>query len=83
MGHYCPACGALKPSARYAGMPIAGDRRHWVPQPTYYRQTKLNWRVIVKGLSAFAMITFIIQILASLNTLIYGIHLVVHKTQFV
>jgi hypothetical protein len=77
MGHYCPVCGALKPSARYAGMPIAGDRRHWVPQPTYYRQTKLNWRVIVKGLSAFAMITFLIQVLASLFTLIYGIHLVV------
>lgn len=76
-GHYCPRCGALKPSARYAGLPVAGDRRHRAPQPTYYRPTRMNWRVVIKGISAFVMVTFIIQILVSLFTLIYGIHLVV------
>jgi hypothetical protein len=37
----------------------------------------MNWRVVVKGISAFVMLTFVIQILVSLFTLIYGIHLVV------
>lgn len=37
----------------------------------------MNWRVVIKGISAFVMVSFIIQILVSLFTLIYGIHIVV------
>lgn len=77
-GSFCPRCGTVRASLRRAP-----------PQPAYGAQTAPirvltpgqvkrppSWRLIIKTLFAFGMITFVVQLLAGLAALVYGIQIV-------
>lgn len=78
LGSYCPACGAVKPSLRYAGLPSPGNRRLPNYGTTYYAPRKrTDWRRIIKALGVIVMITYLIQFVAQVVTLVWGAKLVV------
>jgi len=77
IGTYCPNCGAIKPSLRYANLPPAGLRRLPVGYPVYYPTARRSSiRQIVKGISAYVMLTFIVQLILSMVILVYGVDIV-------
>lgn len=49
----------------------------WPAYQQYQARKRPNWRAIIKAVSAFAMLTLVADILLSLYTLVYGIHIVV------
>jgi len=73
-GYYCPRCGAMSGQAMQQGMPPAGNR-----QLQYYMRPvrRTDFRLVVKTISAFIMLTFVVQIALSLATLLYGVNLVI------
>ncbi len=75
LGRFCPTCGALRASLRAQ----AGPQYTYV-QPAgppwmqgYPPQRKpISWRVVIKTLLAYGMLTFVFQLLLGLAALVYG-----------
>ncbi len=77
IGVYCPNCGTVKPSMRYANLPPAGLRRAPIGYRVYYPVARRSSvRQVVKGISAYVILTFIIQLALSLAILVYGVDIV-------
>ena len=78
IGIYCPNCGAIKPSLRFSDLPPAGLRRLPMGHPAYYPPAakRSSVRQIVKSISAYVMLTFIIQLVLSMAILVYGVDIV-------
>jgi len=73
-GNYCPRCGAMSGQAMMHGLPPAGNRQ----MAAYMQPVKrTDFRLVVKTISAFIMLTFVVQLLVSLGTLLYGANLVI------
>lgn len=77
LGSYCPACGAVRPSMRYSGLPSAGNRRAPAYGPDYYYRRKTDWRKVIKTLGVIVMITYLFQLALQVVTLVWGAKLVV------
>lgn len=85
LGRFCPTCGAVRESLRLqAGQqypPAAGPP--WMQRPQPARKST-SWRVVIKTLMAYGMLTFLVQLLLMLAALVYGTTIVlpeiVHHT---
>lgn len=66
-GVYCPNCGALRRSLLQAGPPM---------RPTAPAKKPPSWRLVIKTVLAFGMLTFLAQLVLSLAALIYGTSIV-------
>lgn len=78
-GSFCPRCGALRASLRRVA-PQYGYTIQTAPagRPALSPPTRRppSWRLIIKTVLAFGMITFVVQLLAGLAALVYGTQIV-------
>jgi hypothetical protein len=72
-GTFCPTCGALRASLRESGFegPAPLTPRPVTVIPVATRRTP-SWRLVIKSVMAFGMLTFVAQLFISLAALIYG-----------
>lgn len=74
LGRFCPRCGALRASLR-TGAPVQQYVQPAAPgwaQRRAPQRRSTSWRMIIKTLLAFGMLTFIVQLLLGLAALVYG-----------
>lgn len=73
-GVYCPRCGAVRASLRGADVPPAGLRRLPYGYDAYYpmAQRRTPFRQILKTISAYVMLSFLLQLTLSIVVLVYG-----------
>lgn len=85
LGTYCPTCGALRTSLRrrLAAEPLSPPPRQF-PHPGVGARRPPSWRLVIKTILAFGMLTFVVQLLVALAALVYGTGIVlpeiVHAT---
>lgn len=75
LGFYCPNCGADRGTLGQEGAPQQGPHTWpvWtvLPPPTPVKKGP-SWRITIKTILAFGMLTFLAQLVISLFTLVYG-----------
>lgn len=73
-GVYCPNCGAVRESMRGANLPPAGLRRLPYGYPAYYPRARPRTplRQVIKTVSAYIMVSFLVQLILSMVVLVYG-----------
>lgn len=74
-GSYCPNCGAqrVSPGRETAPQQTPPALPGWTPQPPRVAVRKPpSWRLIIKTILAFGMLTFLAQLFLSLAALVYG-----------
>jgi len=73
-GVYCPTCGAVRESMRDANPPPVGLRRLPYGYPAYYpwQRPRTPLRKLIKTVSAYIMLSFLIDLVVSMVALVYG-----------
>lgn len=82
-GRFCPNCGSVKPSMRrpdgwtanVPGVPPVPSYA-WQPHMVAQPRKRPSWRVVVKGVMAALMLTYVAYLLVTVGVLIYGVGIV-------